>query len=182
MNIEPKPLSISSLQTGDVIIFHDPLIWHSPMTWLCWAIRKVTKSYWNHAGVVIEDWGVPFFNEAEAQGVMSDPIADRLVGYTIYVRRPVVPVDEKAFAVKANNKLGVTGYFFAGLVYQLIFQWTHCWTGPASQERAATKMYCSEYVAFLYNMDKFWEVTPQALAISPIFTDVFMGEVTALTA
>ncbi|MFW5847910.1 MAG: hypothetical protein ACOCVF_03240 [bacterium] len=49
--------NIEDIETGDIVVFHSRFMlkymasWW--LSWLAWIIRKLTKSYWNHAGVLI---------------------------------------------------------------------------------------------------------------------------------
>lgn len=178
MNIEKKVLDLNTLQTGDIYVMHSPLVWYKPKSWLSALIRMFTKSYWNHAGIFVSDWGVIFANEAEATGIITSPAKDRFKGLTILIRRPKAPIDEKMFAVKVNYKVGVTGYDFSGILfYQIIYQLTGHWLGTNSKEKAEKRMYCSEYVGWAYNTDKWWEVVPRDIASSDLFEDIWQGEV-----
>jgi len=42
------------MRTWDLILQHTKSYWYKPNTWSCWIIRKVTSSYWNHSGEILE--------------------------------------------------------------------------------------------------------------------------------
>jgi hypothetical protein len=177
-NNEDK-MKIADFKTGDIILFHTPLVWYKPMSWLSALIRLFTKSYYNHVGVVVCNWGVPFLNEAIEIGVTPIMLSERINGSDIRVIRPKSPImDEKTFAMQANSKLGRTGYDFKGLLfYQLIYQLTGHWLGHTDAGHADRRMYCAEYGAWMYkNIFKdWWEVAPNVIDQSVAFFTVFKG-------
>lgn len=171
-------MKITDFKTGDLILFHTQLKWYSPMSWLSVAIRFFTKSYYNHIGVVVVNWGVPFLNEAIETGIITIPLTERLDGRAIRVIRPKKAIDEKSFAVKANSKLGHTGYDFSGLIiYQLIFQMTGHWLGHTDAGGADKRMYCGEYAAWNYPkyFPKWWQTAPSEEDKSKDFNTQFEG-------
>lgn len=172
-------MNYSEFQTGDIILFHTPIKWYNPLTWITPIIRFLTKSYYNHVGVVVCNWGVPFLNEAIETGVITIPLKDRLSGKNIRVIRHGSGgvKSERGFAIEANDKLGHTGYDFSGLLfYQLIFQLTGCWFGHTGKH-AEDRMYCGEYVAYLYRyiFEKYWLTAPSVIDSSKEFSTIFKG-------
>lgn len=158
------------LKTGDIVLFHSDFKFYSPISYLSAAIRFFADIYYNHVGIIIKNWDVPMVNEAVGRGIISDIVTDRLRGKEIKILRPKFEFLEKELAIKANNKLGNTGYDFSGLLfYQLIFQLTKVWIGTKNKQRAEKRMYCYEYVAFLINQIKpdiyqdWWEIDPNKL-------------------
>ena len=171
-------MNLKDFKTGDIILFHTQVKWYSPISWLSWQIRFFTKCRYNHVGVVISNWHQPFLNEAIETGVISIPIKDRLSGCDIRVIRYVNPIAEIDFAIKANDKLGHTGYDFSGLLfYQLIYQLTGHWLGHTGKA-AEGRMYCGEYCAYLYPtiFEYWWKTAPSDIHNSREFTTLFEGK------
>lgn len=178
-------MELNDFKTGDIILFHTPIKWYNPLTWVTPIIRFLTKNYYNHVGVVVSNWEVPFINEAIETGVITIPLKDRLNGKDIKVLRHESGLikSEKEFAVKANGKLGHTGYDFSGLLfYQLIFQLTGCWLGHTGKH-AEDRMYCGEYVAWNYEhiFEKYWLTAPSDIDNSREFSTMFKGVYKVLT-
>lgn len=173
-------MDLSDFKTGDIILFHTKLKWHNPMSWLSALIRMFTKCRYNHVGIVVENWGVPFLNEAIETGIISIPLKDRLNGREMRIIRQITPiVPEKEFAVKANDRLGRTGYDFSGLLwFQLIYQLTGHWLGHTG-EAAKSRMYCAEYVAFMYPevFERWWQIAPVDIHNSKEFSTLFEGSI-----
>lgn len=170
-------MQLSEFKTGDIILFHTNLIWYSPMSWLSALIRFFTKCHYNHVGVVVLNWNVPFLNEAIETGVLPITLKDRLDGRKIRVIRPIKDVDERSFAMKANDKLGHTGYDFSGLLfYQLIYQLTGHWLGHTGNH-ADGRMYCGEYAAFCHSeiFEKWWQTAPSDIHNSKEYYTIFEG-------
>jgi hypothetical protein len=173
-------MKIEDFRNGDVILFHTPIKWYSPMSWLSGLIRVFTKCRYNHVGVVVENWGVPFLNEALASGIINTPLKDRLDGRLIRVIRPINTIDEYLFAIKANDKLGKTPYDFSGLLwFQLIYQLTGHWLGHTG-DHADKRMYCGEYVAYMYSdiFERWWQTAPSDIHKSKEFLTLFEGQFT----
>ena len=159
-------------KTGDIVLFKTKFKWYNPITYVSVAIRAITGYDYNHVGVVVSNWDKLFLNEAIEKGVISIPLEKRLKGQEILVLRDSSPIDEKKFAVEANSFLGNTGYDFSSLlVFQLIYQITNKWIGR-KEENATKRMYCSEYVAYLYKMKDWWAVAPDAIGNDKRFVKI----------
>ena len=156
-----EDLDLSILKTGDIILFRTPFVWYKPISYLTLIIRAITHDYYNHAGIIIFNWSQLFINEAIGKGVVTSPISLSIKNYIIKIVRPKdQKYTEGEIATKANSKLG-TGYDFLGLLfYQVIYQIKKKWYGY-TQEYAEKNMYCSDYVAWIYNLKNWWTVTPK---------------------
>lgn len=168
-------MKLEDFKTGDIILFHTKFVWYKPLSWLSALIRFFTKSYYNHVGVVVRNWDVPFINEAVETGVHAVPLVDRIGSHQIRVIRPIKGVDERTFAVRANSKIGHTGYDFSGLLfYQLIFQLTGHWLGHTGVH-AEGVMYCGEYAGFCHAeyFHNYWKTAPSDENKSEYFFEVY---------
>lgn len=171
-------MNLSELKTGDIILFHTLVKWYSPMSWLSGLIRFFTKCRYNHVGVVVLNWGVPFLNEAIETGVLPIPVKDRISGKEIRIIRAFAQIEERPLAIKANDKLGRTGYDFSGLLwFQLIYQLTGRWTGHTG-DHADKRMYCGEYAAWLFPaiFPRWWQTAPSDIHNSKDFHTIFEGK------
>jgi hypothetical protein len=125
-------------------------------------IRKFTKSPISHTAVVVEVWGNTYIIDAQSNGVNLKPFEEwlRKYKYQFIVARPVKPVDEYMFSMKAFLKIGVTGYDFASLL------WRHplaIITGNWRKKYDPTdkSMVCSQYVAYTYGIVDSYRMTPK---------------------
>jgi len=84
--------------------------------------------------------------------------------YTYRISRPIEGVfDMKDIHVRALSKSGDTPYDFKVLLwYQPIYQLAGKWKGKTGPD-AEGKMYCSEFVAWVYGFPKWWELSPGEL-------------------
>jgi hypothetical protein len=162
------------LKSGDIILFSNAFVWYNPMRWLSWAIRKFTKAKYNHVGVVVNNWGVPFINEALVSGVVARPAQKHLHRHLtkIKVLRHRYGLIEDNFCRKANSKLGIkydkAALVFHHSVYRITGEWNGS-TGPQSEG----KMVCSEYAAWCYGLNGWWALSAKELEHHPAFTVVF---------
>lgn len=146
------------LKTGDILHCKGN-------SWLSRAIRWWTKSdFSNHTAVLVEVWGQIYVVDAQNNGVNPKPLEAwlREYEYEIIVARPITgPRDVKSFSIRAFLKVGLTGYDFISLI------WRHPWaliTGKwKGSDPNKDRMVCSEYVAWLYQIEKPYRITPKDL-------------------
>lgn len=164
------------LTTGDVVLRYSAFEWYNPMRYLSSLIRFFTgngllvPAKFNHAEVIVNDWNIPMLNEASFT-IISRPAQDNLNKYQtkITILTPVDAINEKDFAIKANSKLGI-GYWYAGLVWQLIYRITGKWYGPNQEE----KMFCSQYAAYCHGLNNPFLFSAKELLNSPYFKIKFI--------
>jgi uncharacterized protein YycO len=146
----------TSLKTGDILHCSGKKL-------LSRLIKKATKSKFSHSAVFIEIWGQPYILDAQKDGVNVRPLNDWLekYNYNITVHRSSNLVNEKTFAQRALTKVGHTAYDFESL---LIRQPIELLTGKWVEKGDTTKaMYCSEYIAWIYGVEKAYKFSPQDL-------------------
>jgi uncharacterized protein YycO len=144
------------LKTGDILHCSGKKL-------LSRLIKKATKSKFSHSAVFIEIWGQPYVLDAQKDGVNLRPLNDWLkkYNYNITVHRSSNLVNEKTFAQRALTKVGHTAYDFESL---LIRQPIELLTGKWVEKGDTTKaMYCSEYIAWIYGVEKAYKFSPQDL-------------------
>ena len=150
------------LLTGDIILF-------KPTSLIGKIICYVSKSPYSHASIIVNNWHIPAVNESQPRGIISPPAQLRLQGETILIKRykNTMFFSEEKFAIHANSHLGKRYDFISTLFFQLIFQLTGIWIGKHSNA-AERRLYCSEYVALVYNktvgiFPEWWKVDPKHL-------------------
>lgn len=166
------------LETGDVVVSRTNFRWNYPLGYLSAIIRFFAKTEYNHAALVVFNWGKPFTNEAIGNGVVAHPFGNRLKGKKIKVLRLYDPDSEQVIAMKANSKVGVAKYDVIGLIYQAIYLTTGKWFGK-TEEASEKRMYCFEYVAWVYEyiFTEYWRVTPLEVIDSKYFYTVLVTTV-----
>ena len=125
-------------------------------------IRWATKSKFNHTALFIELWGQPYIIDAQENGVNVKPFEqwEKEYGYNYIVTRPPFDIDEKRTAIKAMSKVGLTAYDFEGLLLkQPIELLTGKWKKKKG-EHEQDKMYCSEFVAWVYYVNDSYKTSP----------------------
>ena len=109
----------------------------------------------------IEIWGQPYVIDAQADGVNVRPWNEwmKKYGYDIVAHRSSSEFDSKELAKRALTKVGHTGYDFEGLIVkQPIELLTGGWKKKSDEEQ---RMYCSEFVAWVYAVNKSYRMSPQ---------------------
>ncbi len=125
-------------------------------------IRKFTKSRYSHTAIVIECWGQPYVVGAQKNGVNVRHYEEWLkeYKYDFIVSRPIFSFKPHQLSIKSFSKVGVTRYDFASLLwYQPKYIITGKWKGKNKPD-ADKRMYCSEYVAWIYDLPSWWKLSP----------------------
>lgn len=149
-------MNATALKTGDILHCSGKRL-------ISRLIKKATKSEFSHSALFIEIWGQPYVIDAQNDGVNVRPWNDwlEMYDYKITVHRSSDLVNEKTFAQRALTRVGHTAYDFEGLlVRQPIELMTGKWIEKGDTEK---KMYCSEYVAWVYGVEKAYKFSPQDL-------------------
>jgi len=149
-------MNATALKTGDILHCSGKRL-------ISRLIKKATKSKFSHTALFIEIWGQPYVIDAQNDGVNVRPWHDwqEKYNYEITVHRSSELVNEKTFAQRALTKVGHTAYDFEGL---LVRQPVELVTGKWLEKGDTTKaMYCSEYVAWVYGVEKAYRFSPQDL-------------------
>lgn len=156
-----RTIEIKSLRTGDILLYRSNHL-------LGKLIRFFTRSTVNHAGIVVELWGELFVAESEAKGFVLNRVADSIRGRDILVRRHLISVNTRSFAILIAGMVGKHRYdYFSLLFFQVVYAVTGKWIGK-EDKHASKRLYCSEAVAYIYNkeisiMRNWWEYTPKML-------------------
>jgi uncharacterized protein YycO len=146
----------SILKTGDILHCSGTRV-------ISKLIKAATRSEYSHTALFIWIWDKPYVIDAQKDGVNTRPWDEwvREFNYTIKVSRSSNKVNEKTFATKALSKSGNTAYDLEGLLlrqpYKLI---TGKWKEAGDKEE---RMFCSEYVAWVYGIKDSYKMTPQDL-------------------
>jgi len=136
-------------------------------------IQKFTKSRINHTALVIEIWSELFIIDSQKDGTNPRPFYEWVMkyNYKYKIHRPTVFTKDEKF--KAVSKWGHTPYDFASLlIWQPIYILTGKWHGR-KEPRADGRMYCSEYVAWVFDLNHWWKLSPQAVFDSMVESGKF---------
>ena len=126
------------------------------------GIQLFTKSRINHTAMVIELYGKKYIIDSQRDGTNPRPIEEWLnkFSYQFSVHRPVQDIDIDAVQERALSMSGHSPYDFASLlIYQPIYILFGKWKGRR-EEKAERRMYCSEFVAWVYEYEKWWKLSP----------------------
>lgn len=148
------------LETGDIVLFDSRAKLKSPSSWVVPFIKFFTKSDVNHAEIIMGDdtWG------ARPKGILHNSYEEELNDERIVVLRPRFKFDTERLCSEIKACDGKPYDYSALLFHQLLFQTTHIWLGR-NGGRAKGKLYCSEFVAYLYRNEvpyfaEYWKITP----------------------
>lgn len=128
------------------------------------AIRKATKSRFNHSAVFIEIWGQAYIMDSQAKGTNLIPFSEwnNKWKYKYFVTRDPFLKDLKYFSMRALSKSGNTGYDFGSLIIrQPLYLLTGKWHQKESKHN--NKMYCSEFVAWCHEIHSAYRMSPEDL-------------------
>jgi len=131
--------------------------------WLGRIIQKLTKSRINHTALVIEVWGEIFIIDAQKDGTNLRSLDNwnKMFSYKYKIHRPKKFNED--LRNRAVSKIGATPYDFVSLIlWQPIYILTGIWKGH-TRSHAEDRMYCSEYVSWVYNLPNWWELSPNAV-------------------
>jgi len=126
-------------------------------------IKRLTKSKFSHSAFFIEIWGQPYVIDAQKDGVNLRPWNEWLDKYVydIVAHRSSRKYSSDALAKRAMTKIGHTGYDFEGLLFkQPLKLLTGKWF---VRKNESERMYCSEFVAWVYGAERSYKMSPQDL-------------------
>lgn len=130
------------------------------------TIQLFCRSRINHSAMVIEIHNTLYIIESDQNGVNVKLLETWLnkANYNFYISRPdpdVFSIDQ--ITSRALSRVGYTPYDFAALFFhQIHYQFTGKWKGKKGNS-AADKMYCSEFIAWVFNLPLFYLNSPQDL-------------------
>ena len=131
-------------------------------------IRWFTKGRVNHTALVIEIWGELFIIDSQVDGTNLRPLKEweNKYKYTYVIHRHKshdVPSFARETSKRAISKSGNTPYDIGSLFwYYPRYIFSGKWKGKKSK-RAEERMYCSEFVSWVFNVNYWWKMSPEAL-------------------
>ena len=149
-------IDLSQFKTGDVLHCRGRKL-------ISKLIRWATKSQINHTALFIWLWDELYVIDAQDNGVDVKPYQAWVdeYKYDYVVMRTPKRIAEKTLATKAMSKVGLTAYDFEGLlVKQPIELLTGKWN-KKKERHEEDKMYCSEFVAWVYGLDDSYRTSPK---------------------
>lgn len=126
-------------------------------------IRKFTKSKFSHSALYLEIDGTAYIVDAQKDGVNLRLFSrwTEIYNYNYVVHRSQKNNNEEVIKNRALSKCGTTAYDFEGL---LVKQPIELATGKWRKERCEEcKMYCSEFVGWVFKADLSYRMSPQDL-------------------
>jgi hypothetical protein len=145
-----------------ILLVHTPFDWKRPITILSHLIRKVARTFYNHASFLVEIKGVLYILESDINGVVK-------VKYVDWVKEQIISVyeipDELQFKSgnRAKAMIGHFSYSFFDLLWFMpIYIFTNKWYGRTIEE-ASNKPTCYEYIARVMEFKNWYRMTPNEL-------------------
>lgn len=127
------------------------------------GIMTFTKSNFSHSAFYLEIYGKGYIIDAQSKGVnlISFEKWKEKWKYKYIVTRPNFPISEKFISVRAMSRAGNTAYDFESLLLRKpIDLITGKWHTRYNEDE---KMYCSEYIAWIYNAKESYRMSPKDL-------------------
>lgn len=162
-----------NLQTGDIVLYRSNSL-------LSRLIRFFTMSEFSHAELIVKNWGYDELTGSVSIGVRGTDFYRYSKGKHISIvrhfdnRDGIDSNEERRIAQRANFMKGVKYDFLSLLWFQPIFQIINRWNGR-TKEKAENRMYCSEYVAWVYELESWWNYIPADLYYEGDFYCVYEG-------
>jgi len=159
----------NQLQHGDILHCTANSITHK-------IIRFVTGGKKSHTALAIKagdinDPNSPIFIiDSQRNGVNLKTIEnwEKKYNYTYQIHRKQFSSKDaqldynKHIQKRMLSKMGITGYYFMGLIWQVWYNLTGRWRGK-TEKKAEKRMYCSEFVAWVLEIPEWWTYHPQKL-------------------
>ena len=165
-----------TLKTGDIILF-------APHDFIGECIAKIDKTPYSHVEVIIICWGIPMSAGSRINGVNLFSIEKALKGRFIEIKRIDDSFDSKNFSLKAAECFGKPYDFEGTFLNQLWYHITGKWTGKRG-DSAKRALYCSEFVALIYNkilgknyFPEWWLTDPKTIYEDRRFKTIWKGQV-----
>lgn len=147
-------MRIELIQTGDILHCRGRRM-------ISKLIMRFTKSKWSHTALAIRISGDLFIIDAQKDGVNLRPFSawHKEYQYEFLVHRSTSQIFPNTLQQRALSKVGHTAYDFVSLIArQPIELVTGKWKENKDPER---KMYCSEYVAWVYSHPHYFSMSPE---------------------
>ena len=181
-----KELVMSELLPGDVVLFYHPFSILDPISIVTLLIRKICKTKYNHAGILVKNWDKWFLCESVNRGVLARIAEIQLNGSIICILRskscsPKTDAEVKALSIKINSYLGARYDFMSLVYYQLIYSFKHKWQGK-TRSAATDKLFCYEYVENCYPtlFNEPWKALPNDFEDNKEFEIKFIGKINSI--
>ena len=143
-----------------ILSLHSPFDWKKPKRYICFLIRFITNSYWNHSALFVNIGGVDYVVESDIGGVSMIP-------WTNYKKYGIIKLSENTYQVdweRISKHIGVTKYDYRNLiVHQLLKELFGIYIAP-KQGKKGEKFVCSEFVAYSIKLPIPWTWTPKQIA------------------
>jgi len=132
------------------------------------AIRRVTRGRFNHTAIVVQWAGMLFIADSQNDGTQLRPFDEWTAkyGYKYIIHRSILYPDltfQENLTERVLKVIGSTPYDFKSLLwYYPRYVVSGRWRGKR-KDAALKRMFCSEFVAYVHNVDNFWKISPQEL-------------------
>lgn len=149
-------MNIERIQTGDVAMCTSNSLLGKLIMWF-------TRSRFSHAALFVWIDERLFVIDAQKDGVNLRPFSawNEKYKYQVTILRSpekLIPIHLKN---RAMTKIGTTAYDFVGLILRSPIELiTGKWKKDPNPEK---KMYCSEYVAWVYKIEESYRMSPEDL-------------------
>lgn len=144
-----------------ILSLHSPFDWKRPKRWLCYFIRKISNSYWNHSGIYVSIGHENYIVESDINGVQMIP-------YSNYQRHGIIKLSDATYEVeweRIEKHIGVTKYDFRNLIlHQTLKEVFGIFLPPKNKGRKGEKFTCSEFVAYVIDLPEPWKYTPRDMS------------------
>jgi len=156
-----EQVDLTFIQPGNILLYRSEKL-------LSKLIRFFQKCPYHHAGIVVELWGELFVAESNSHGLTVNKLEDSIKGSQILILQPQFEIDYIQINKFVIPILGKHKYdIMSLLVFQLYYTLTGVWLGK-HDEHASKRLYCSEFVAYVYHrlydvFHEWWKTNPRMI-------------------
>lgn len=143
-----------------LLSLHSPFDWRKPKRYLCFLIRFITRSYWNHSAILVNIDGTDYVIESDMNGVVMIPFEN-------YKRHGIIKLSENTYQVpweRISKHIGVTKYDFRNLIFHQTLKEVFGIYITPKQGRKGEKFVCSEWDAYVIDKPNPWSWTPRQIS------------------
>ena len=143
-----------------LLSLHSPFDWRKPKRYLCFLIRFITRSYWNHSAILVNNDGVDEVVEVDTKGVVKVP-------FEKYKRHGIIKLSENTYQVpweRISKHIGVAKYDFRNLIFHQTLKEVFGIFITPKQGRKGERFTCSEFVAYVLDLPEPWTYTPRQIS------------------
>lgn len=148
------------LFNGAIAVNYVPFNIKKPLTIVSHLIRKITGIRWHHTNHFFWHNNILMINEIDAGKVLVYPVSNANLKRQVKIfspKRRFEQIEDRLF-----SRIGKTKYDYRGLfIHHIVDLLFGVWIGPTCPGKAYEKFVCSEYTAWVENIENAYKYRPK---------------------